>query len=107
MPLAGVCVVECAQVSAPSAAGSDSSTASTGPPSTTPSGHAFQVAYREDGQEYTLYLVASRDAERHDWIRTIRGGECLLSPYRVHSVPRGPSARPWGPTPCPTGVPTN
>lgn len=84
VPLATVCVVECAQVSSPSAAGSDSSTASTGPPSSSstsnaPAGHAFQVAYREDGQEYTLYLVSSRDPERQEWIRAIRGA-CSENP---------------------------
>ncbi|KAJ1529590.1 hypothetical protein ONE63_006360 [Megalurothrips usitatus] len=79
VPLAAVCVVECAQVSSPAAAGSDSSTAS-GPPSTgsaggsAPAGHAYQVGYREDGQEYTLYLIAPKDLDRQDWIRAIRAG---------------------------------
>lgn len=80
VPLGTVSVVETAQVSSPSGAGSDSSTASTGPPSSSaPAGPAFQVAYREDGQEYTLYLVAPRDGERHDWIRAIRGA-CADNP---------------------------
>jgi len=40
-----------------------------------PSGLPFQVGYREAGQEYTLYLLATREQDRAEWIRAIRAGK--------------------------------
>ncbi|KAG7207834.1 hypothetical protein KM043_009435 [Ampulex compressa] len=37
-----------------------------------PPGLPFQVGYREAGQEYTLYLLATREQDRAEWIRAIR-----------------------------------
>ena len=39
-----------------------------------PAGFPFQVGYREAGQDYTLYLLGTREEERTEWIRAIRTG---------------------------------
>lgn len=50
-----------------------------------PSGLPFQVGYREAGQEYTLYLLATREQDRAEWIRAIRAGK--LAPSRPSVFP--------------------
>ncbi|XP_065342828.1 tyrosine-protein kinase Btk isoform X3 [Cloeon dipterum] len=37
-----------------------------------PVGFAFQVGYAEGGQSFTLHLLASKEQDRADWIRSIR-----------------------------------
>ncbi|XP_047989990.1 uncharacterized protein LOC125229234 isoform X3 [Leguminivora glycinivorella] len=40
-----------------------------------------QVGYTERGTDYTLYLVAGSNAERVQWINSIRSGVCVCSQY--------------------------
>ncbi|XP_033218370.1 uncharacterized protein LOC117173835 [Belonocnema kinseyi] len=55
--------------------GSDSVSSASGTGSGgVPAGFPFQVGYREAGQDYTLYLLGSREEERTEWIRAIRTG---------------------------------
>lgn len=37
-------------------------------------GYALQVCYTDNGQHYTLYLVAKREQDRDDWITVLRSG---------------------------------
>ncbi|KAJ0179393.1 hypothetical protein K1T71_005105 [Dendrolimus kikuchii] len=47
--------------------------------------YPFQVGYTEQNTDYTLYLVASDQIERHDWIHTIRSVcTCKVRRSRYH-----------------------
>lgn len=36
--------------------------------------YPFQIGYLEGGTEYTLYLIASNETDRTDWIVALRTG---------------------------------
>ncbi|XP_069676955.1 tyrosine-protein kinase Btk isoform X3 [Periplaneta americana] len=88
--IGSVQVVEIAQLSGPgggggSGGGSDNSLVLDGGPH--PAGFPFQVGYHEGGQEYTLYLLASRDQDRAEWIQALRAvcseNSCLSERYHI------------------------
>lgn len=41
-------------------------------------GFAFQICYGESSQIYTLYLKATREQERTEWIKALRQGNYIL-----------------------------
>lgn len=53
-------------------------------------GSPLQVGYSEQGQEYTLYLVAPHEQDRDDWINALRSGmyQLLLVCFLVSKFQR-------------------